>query len=226
MNFKAVVFDMDGVIADTEPAHNDAWRLALEQRGAIVSMESLDRFVGMNDLLVAETLIAEHRLGVSREALLAEKSMLFDDILEREGLRPMPGVIELWHILRDRNRKVGVATSSERHAARGILSRACDIMEKGLTPETFFSTVVTREDVAVSKPDPAIYRLACSRMGLAPEQCLAVEDSPFGVEAAMRAGLTCIVLDSPYYRRSDYPRAPYFVSSLREIAENGFWGLI
>lgn len=183
-DLRGVVFDMDGVLVDSHPAHRKAWRLFLHTLGRDVGDSELDFILDgrkRGDIL-------RHFLGDCPEHELEEFGRRKDGILRKIQLSvvPVPGVIRLVHELRGCGVALAVATSASRSRARSTL------VELGLLD--CFDAVVTGEDVQHGKPDPGIYLLACDRLQLESNCLLAVEDAVSGIRAAVAAGLRCLAV--------------------------------
>ena len=179
---RGVVFDMDGVIIDSHPAHRLAWKVFLESVGRETCDEDLD-FI-LDGCKRAE--ILKHFLGELAPKQIAEYGDRKDELLQKhsDAIQPMPGVVELLGRLSEAGIPSAVATSASRHRAFGTLD------ELGLT--RCFRTIVTGDDVTSGKPDPAIYRLAAQRLQECPERLVAVEDAAAGVKSARAAGMRCL----------------------------------
>jgi HAD superfamily hydrolase (TIGR01509 family) len=178
----AVIFDMDGVIIDSHPAHRAAWRTFLREIGKNVTEAELD-FV-LDGRKRSE--ILRHFLGELSEDEIREYGDRKDEFFKKAALNVevIPGVLELIASLHDGGIPTAVATSASESRCRHVLAQV-RLADK-------FSVIVTGNEVSHGKPDPAIYRLACQRLGVPPRQALAVEDAISGIRAAKLAGLTCI----------------------------------
>lgn len=177
-----VVFDLDGVIVDSHPAHKQAWRMFLASLGQLVSESNLDFiFEGhrRREILV-------HFLGELSESEIEEYGTKKDEFFRQACSLPEPvaGSIEFIKSLEKAGLCIAVATSASRQRAQWTLEQ--------LKIAHCFEAVVTGDDVVRSKPDPAIYRLAAQRLSISPEHLFAVEDSVCGVHSAKSAGLRCL----------------------------------
>lgn len=183
---RGVVFDMDGVIIDSHPAHRLAWKAFLRSVGRETSDEELD-FI-LEGCRRAE--ILKHFLGELTPGQIAEYGNRKDELLKKHNhsVQPIPGVVEFLGELSEAGIRSGLATSASRKRALGTLA------ELGLAH--YFHTIVTGDDVAAGKPDPALYRLAAERMQESPELLLAVEDAASGVKSARAAGMRCLGIAS------------------------------
>jgi HAD superfamily hydrolase (TIGR01509 family) len=180
--FTGVVFDLDGVIVDSHPLHKRAWRTFLASVGKDVSEADLDFiFEGRRR---QEILI--HFLGELSDTEILEYGNKKDEFY-REAcavLEPVAGSVEFIKQLEKVGLRIAVATSASRQRARWTLQQ--------LKIADYFEVVVTGDDVAQSKPDPTIYRLAAQGLSISPEYLFAIEDSVCGVRSAKSAGLRCL----------------------------------
>lgn len=179
---RGVIFDMDGVLIDSHTAHHHAWRRFLQTVGHDVAEPELD-FI-LDGRKRGE--ILRHFLGNCPDAELEEYGRRKECIFRQMQIKvaPLPGVLALVRQLHGNGTALVLATSASRGRARATLA------ELGLLH--YFQAVVTGEDVALGKPDSAVYRLAQERIGMDSEELLAVEDAISGVRAAVGAGLRCI----------------------------------
>jgi beta-phosphoglucomutase len=179
---RGVVFDMDGVVIDSHPAHRRAWQKFLGTVGREVSEAELDFVL---DGRKREEIL-RYFLGELEPLKIAQYGALKDEMLQQlgEGLRPLPGIMEFLNSLSRAGMRMALATSAGRRRTSGTLD------ELGLTH--YFEAVVTGDDVGKGKPDPAIYRLAAERLAETPESLLVVEDAVSGVKSARAAGMRCL----------------------------------
>lgn len=177
--FRAVIFDMDGVLTDSEPAFHAAINEILARYGTQIGDVEYERFIGGATPDTWAGLIALRKLPVSLEdAIEAYEGPLMARL--REPRPPLPGARKLIDTLRSRGVPIALCTAS--------FSRWADAILGGAGLAGLFDAVSTADMVERTKPDPAPYLLAARKLGLAPEQCIAVEDSISGVTSAMRAG--------------------------------------
>jgi HAD superfamily hydrolase (TIGR01509 family) len=182
----ALIFDMDGVLADTEPLHVEAWLRTLRDFDPAAVYEQRTRMTGMSSPVIAAALVRELGLDVSAAELLRRKRAAWEEIAHRE-LQPFAGLGA--EIARFSGLPRGLATSSTRTDVDFMLGRL------GLAGS--FSPIVTCDDVVEAKPAPDVYREAARLLGLPASSCLVIEDSPNGIRAAVAAG-TQVLAVSPH----------------------------
>ncbi|PTT59283.1 HAD family phosphatase [Stenotrophomonas sp. HMWF003] len=178
----AVIFDMDGLMIDSERVSIACWTQAAHELQLPLADGFWLRFVGLGDR-DCERLLLQHIDAEQVAALFARCHDLYE-ARTQEGLPLRPGILDLLQLLHDHGIPRAVATSTRQPRASRKLAAA------GLLP--FFEVVVTSSDVAHPKPAPDIYLLAAQKLGKDPARCLALEDSPAGIRAAVGAGMTAI----------------------------------
>lgn len=178
----AVIFDMDGLMIDSERVSIACWAQAAHELALPLADDFWLRFVGLGDR-DCERLLLQHIDAGQVAALFARCHDLYE-ARTQEGLPLRPGILDLLQLLHDHGIARAVATSTRQPRASRKLAAA------GLLP--FFEVVVTSSDVAHPKPAPDIYLLAAQKLGKDPARCLALEDSPAGIRAAVGAGMTAI----------------------------------
>jgi beta-phosphoglucomutase len=207
-HLRAVIFDMDGVIVDSHPAHRKAWRQFLRTLGREVSDPELN-FI-LDGRKRAD--ILRHFLGELSEAEILEYGRRKDEFFQHSSfeVKPLPGVIEFLDQLGAGGIATAVATSASESRTRSTLDR--------LHLTECFNIIVTGSDVVRGKPDPAIYLRACQLLNVRPENALAIEDAASGIQAARAANLACVGVAG--HDRSEMLRA----SGAHHVVEN-FVGL-
>ncbi|MCX2726673.1 HAD family phosphatase [Thermomicrobium sp. 4228-Ro] len=190
----AVVFDLDGVLVDSEALQLAAWQCYVERWEKKLPATLLPRLFGRRLVDAASIIVEELGLPVAPDEAARERDALFLASLPG-NVRPMPGAHELITGLRERGMRLGLATSGHRRYVQLVL------VELGLADA--FAAVVTGDDVARGKPAPDCYRLAASRLGVSPAACIAIEDAPLGVAAARAAGLRCIAVPNAHTAHLD-----------------------
>jgi len=187
----ALVFDVDGVIADTETLNAQASVLMFRQLyGVAVQPEDFRPFVGTGDERYVEGVAEKYGVKIDTAAAVAKRAESFFALLDSEPLPAAPGVLGLVAEARGRpEAKLAIATSGQKAKQFPVIEGT------GLKLE-WFDVVITGDDVTRKKPDPEIYALAAARLGLEPARCVVFEDAPVGVQAARAAGCRCVAVTS------------------------------
>jgi len=205
---KAVIFDMDGVIVESEPMHVEAEKQILLKHGVKITAEELRDYTGTTAEFEFNDLIRKYKLNTTAETLFNEKEDILFRLLE-ERTEPTKGVIDLIRNLKQRGFKLGIATSGHRKLAHYYLSK--------LGIESFFDTVVCAEDITHSKPDPEIFLKAAQRLGVEPAECIVIEDARLGIEAARKAGMKAVGYRNPSSGNQDLSKADWVVSDFTKL---------
>lgn len=183
---KSVIFDMDGVLFDTERLCLESW-LAVSKRQGIEDMaEFFPKCIGRNGPDTRALVLEHYGADFPYEEFCKEASVQFHRLVEQNGLPVKKGVHEILNFLKQENWAVGLASSTAYKSVTAHLEQA------GL--RDCFSVIVTGDMVEHSKPQPDIYLMACDRLGKQPDRCYAIEDSPNGIRAAYRAGMKPIMV--------------------------------
>ena len=206
---RALVFDFDGLILDTETPEFLAWQEVFASYGARLTTVEWARVIGSTDhgWDASSSIARQTGAVVSAADLRAVWKPRQSALLEVETIRP--GVLALLSAGRARGLSLGVASSSPRWWVEGNLTRL------GILSQ--FSAITTKDDVQRTKPDPAVYRLAVSRLAVPAASALALEDSPNGVQAAHAAGLRCVAVPNDVSRHLDLTAADAVLESLEEL---------
>ena len=179
-NIKAIIFDMDGVILDSESISDITWKMAADEKGLAVNDEILNACRGTNKNDTMTILKKYYGADFDSEAFLERTSQFFHEIEEKDGIPLLPYAKEILEYLMPRYR-LALASSTRGPTVERQL-RAAGVID-------FFETRTTGEMVVHSKPDPEIYLMACKSIGVNPDECAAIEDSLNGIRSAHAAGL-------------------------------------
>jgi HAD superfamily hydrolase (TIGR01509 family) len=206
----AAIFDLDGLLVDSETPEYLAWKTVYARYGLTFSLASWLPNIGRNDGPFDPLGPFRGKSSpASPEDVVAVWRKERDVLIGREFLRPLPGVVPLLAILRDAALRTAVASSSHASRVRYLVERL------GLAPQ--FDAVAAGDEVPHGKPAPDVYLLAARRLGTPPDACVAFEDSENGVRAAKGAGMLCIAVPSRLTRTMDFSAADRVVSSLVEV---------
>lgn len=204
---KAVAFDCDGLMFNTEESFNVAGRELLRRRGYELTPAVLRLMMGRRAEEAFGKLVEHLGLSDPPEALRAEYHALFLEALDGR-LAAMPGLFELLDLIEVRGLPKAVCTSSE----RGYLDRL--LVQFELTSR--FATTLTADDVRQGKPNPEIYLAAAERLGVRPENLLVLEDSENGTKAAAAAGAVAVSVPHQHSEHQDFSAAFLVVNSLAD----------
>ena len=207
---EAVIFDMDGVLIDSEPLHREIERQLFNKLGVDVSADVHRTYLGTaGDFMYGDI---KSRFGRIESV---EELMAFDDIFRSEYFRNLKaltlneGVLNLLGELKTAGIKLAVATSSSPSIARVVLNR-CGI-------ESVFDAIVTTQEAGKSKPAPDVYLEAARRIGVVPSNCLVFEDSPNGMKAAQKAGMFCVTVQTDSVEIGELSAADFHIESFKEL---------
>ena len=207
---KAFIFDMDGVIVDSEPLHSRVKMEMFEHFGLHFDAGELAQYMGRTSAdIFSDVLAREHRTDVTAEEIADYKHRRYLELVEEGALTPIDGSLDLIGRLQAAGVPLALATSSWRRVVDAILS--------DWQLEDVFTSVISGADLPKSKPDPAIYRLSAEALGAPPAACTVLEDTSAGVAAAKGAGMRCIGFRSPHSGVQDLSRADVIVDDLAAI---------
>ncbi len=206
---KAFIFDMDGVIIDSEPLHFLSDKMVMKDFGIDISHEELNEFVGMTNPVMWAVLIKRYNLATSVDEILITQHNFKKELLEAGEYCAINGIPELLKELRAREFKVGLASSSSRQFIELVL--------KKLGIFQYFDVVISGEEVLNSKPAPDIFLEAAAALEVNPLECIVLEDSGHGVTAAKAAGMKCIAFRNPNSGNQKLDAADCIVCTLEKL---------
>jgi HAD superfamily hydrolase (TIGR01509 family) len=181
---RAVLWDMDGTLINSEEFHWISWQNAMANEGiAITRGQFLASFGQRNDSIIPRWLRAaatpEHIERISKS-----KEELYRELVRTKGMTALPGVASWLHQLHEQGWLQAIASAAPR--------ANIEIVLEALSASRFFQGIVSADDVHKGKPDPEVYLIAAARVGTSPDKCIVVEDAVAGVEGARRAGMRSI----------------------------------
>lgn len=211
---KAIIFDMDGVIIDSEPQHARAALQVLQKHNAPADLAYCMRFIGSSTKNMAENCVRDFHLSLSPEQLLSEMNEAKQKLVQEEGYLPVKGVQSLIASLHKAGYLLAVASSSSQREIQQAV--------KALGLQKYFHKLISSSSVSRPKPAPDTFLLALERLGVSPKETLIIEDSDFGAEAAASAGVTCIGYLNTHSGNQSLQKAAVIVSSFEGLEPSFF----
>lgn len=206
---KAVIFDMDGVLVDSEPQHARAAVLALKNLGFDVTVDYCYQFIGSTTIHMLETMKKDYNITVSPDSMLAVYRESLHKLIKSEGYRPIPYTKELIIDLYNHGIKLAIASSSTANEIEAVI--------KSLGIRKYFTKLVSGTTVSQPKPAPDIFLKAVTELGINKEECIVIEDSFNGVCAANRADIPVIGFANEHSGKQDLSKASALVEGFDEI---------
>ncbi|PJA48200.1 MAG: hypothetical protein CO170_03480 [candidate division SR1 bacterium CG_4_9_14_3_um_filter_40_9] len=204
---KAVIFDRDGVIVDSEYANVTAGFMAFQQLGIEIDEDDKKQIIGKHP---KDYLTYFHtKYNFSDEEFQKIVAPIYSNLLEKMPF--IPKAIDLCHSIKNKV-LLALNTSSELKNTQGLLKRG--------NIENLFDALTTEEDITNRKPHPDSYLLTAQRLGVAPGECIAIEDSDIGLAAAKAAGMKCIIIPTTYTKDQDFSQADLVVDSADKLNIN------
>lgn len=209
MALRAILFDHDGTLVDSEPVHFQTWVGVLAGHGVTLSEQQyITHYAGVPNRAGAIDIVQRFGLNLDPVALAGVKNDAIDEYLLRSAFPLMEDVLDAVNEFHRAGLTLAIVTGASSNAAHATL-RAYDLQAK-------FATVVSGDDVRASKPAPDCYLLALERLGFEADECIAVEDTQHGLQAARGAGVPCIVVPTRMSRHHDFTGALAVLGSMAE----------
>lgn len=206
---KAVIFDMDGLMVDSEPLQYQAFNAVFRGIGRKFPQEDNDRlYIGLSDIDQARDIVTRYDLPLIPEEVVKRKQVEYRKLIS-QVITPQPGLMELLRKLHELKYKKGIASSS------GI--EEIEYVIKGLNIGKLIDVYCSAEEVRQGKPRPDIYLLAANKLGVSPSDCLVLEDAPNGVKAAKAAGMMVFAIPGRATKNGDFKEATRKLVSLRDV---------
>ncbi len=210
-NIKAVIYDVDGTLIDSEPLHILAWDLALKDNGSSLGDLSevfVRTMVGKKPIAIATDMVVALDANIRPDDLLKLKTTIYLKLTE-EQLKPMGGAIESINELKAAGYRLAIGTSLDDSLLDTILHH--------LNIADYFEVKVTGNQISKGKPDPETYLKVAELLQLSPDECVVLEDAQTGIQSAKAAGAWCIAIESAGVIKQDTSEADAVVVSLLEV---------
>jgi len=207
---RAVIFDMDGLMIDSEKVYFEAGRIIAREFGKEVSDQTLGRMMGRKPLESVALFAKELEIDEPAENLLKRREAKVMGVLE-QGVDKMPGLDFILETLAP-TRPLAIATSAPKYIV--------DVVMRKLDVRRYFKVIQTSDDVVNGKPDPEIYLKAMGKLEVKPGECIVLEDSSNGALAGKRAGAYAIAVPSVYTRGQDFSFVDYVALDLTDAGRH------
>jgi len=205
---KAIIFDMDGVIVDSEPVHIKAEKQTMIKYGIDISTKELQKYTGTTAKFMFTELIKKYNLNTTFKKIFNEKEQILFKLLEKD-ICLTKGVISLIKNLKQKGIQLGIASSSHKKLINFIF--------KKLNITHFFDSIISAENIKHSKPNPEIFLKSSEDLGINPNNCLVIEDAELGVKAAKNAGMRCIGYKNPNSGNQDLSKADMVIDDFSKL---------
>ncbi len=207
---KALIFDFDGLILDTETPDFDSWQEIYEAHGCALPLDMWSRCIGTGATTFDPLKHLEYLIGseLDRTEINSRRRLRYAELVALES--PLPGVIETVDASKRLGLRIGLASSSTRDWVIGHLAR--------LDIDRHFECIRCADDVAHTKPEPDLYCGVLTCLEVYANECVALEDSPNGIAAAKAAGIYCVAVPNALTRKLDLRQADMCVVSLAELS--------
>lgn len=206
---KAVLFDMDGVIVDSEPQHARAAIQALQKYNVDISIDYAYQFIGTTTYHMCQKMVEDFSINATPEELLHANEECKDYLTQAEGYEAIPYIVDLMKDLHEHGIKMIIASSSSGPSIKDVM--------RFLQIEDIFDGYISGTTVAHPKPAPDIFLAAAKQLGVEPSECIVIEDSYNGVTAATAAGIVSIGFLNPNSGKQDLSRAAILVEGFDEV---------
>ena len=219
---RAVVFDMDGLMVDTEPIHFAAFREYMRRHEVELPESVMPEFIGFSEQDNLRDLKTKYGLDEPLQAMIADRRAIYLELIRTLPIEVLPGFWEFTAAARARGMKQAVVSSAAAVQVEVVLGRLFERRGQARrsdppsqSPCAYFDAIVTGDDVTRNKPAPDIYLEGARRLGVPPALCLALEDSPPGAQSAAAAGMLVVAVPNRYTEGLAFPGAQGIAPSLQ-----------
>ena len=204
---KAVIWDMDGIIADTSQYHHKGWQIVFRKRGTNYTEEDFRRNTGKRSDIIVREVLGEKIPQNEITEIIQEKDETFRQLMG-QNIKLFPGVLKLITSLKEHGFKIAIASSAPMENIQ--------LITQSLKIHNRFDAIISGWEVTKGKPDPQTFLLAAKKLGVEAEDCIVIEDAISGVTASKRAGMRCIAVTNTT-SREELREADLIIDTLEEI---------
>ncbi len=216
-DFQALIFDLDGVLVDSEPLFFEAFNSILAPHAVCISEDYFCQMVGHSSAKNLADIARDWDIDLPVESSLPKLDKAYMDLVKTRDVHARSGVWPLIYGVKAAGLRLGLCTSSPDHLARLVVGKILEHARPRMAFDGLFDAVVTGESVDHRKPHPEPYEKLASLLDVSPTRCLVIEDSNSGIASAKAAGSTCIALRDVYNRCQDFSQADLVVHDLQEL---------
>ncbi len=211
-NIKGIIFDLDGVLFDSEYYQWQGWVEPLKKFDIELTKEMYFKYAGKSGKQIDQELIEDFNLDMEKGYLLKEKKVLIEKWFKEKTMPIMPYAREaVEYFSNNSNFKIALCSGGDREEVITKLDKN-DFLK-------YFSIIVAGDDVERSKPWPDVYLLSAEKLNLDPSDCLAFEDTQYGLESAKSAGVNCFIIPNEYSKNQDFSSANEIFPSFKEAID-------
>lgn len=209
---KAVIFDMDGLIIDTEHLQSESFEIVLKEYGIkpVLQKNGLIQTIGIRADENWEIIKKKYKLNIDTKILVKKKQVIYEELLKK-NIQAMPGLFTVLKLIKKEHLKMAIASSSAMDHIEIVVNK--------LKIKSYFDALVSGHELEKSKPSPEIFLKAAERLHINPEYCMVLEDAEAGVLAGKSAGMVVIAVPNIYTKIHDFLKADLVVNSLEDINE-------
>ncbi len=209
---KAVIFDLDGTLFDSEYYQWQGWVEPLRKLGIELTKEDYFRYGGKQGVQIEEELYRDYGINMQKGELLAQKMELLHKWFNEKVMPTMPFAKEAVEFFKNHpDYKIGLCSGGDRDEIILKLSKAGFV--------EYFDIITSASEVKKGKPAPDVYLLCAQNLGIDPKDCLAIEDTMYGLQSAKDAGMFCYAVPNEYSLNQDFSRADKILSSLKDLID-------
>lgn len=208
MLIKAIIFDMDGLMVDSEPSHIKAYNTILERYEHHLSLKENKQYLGISDKDALADMREKWNIPISLAEFSKQKQSAYIKLVSQKII-PQKGVIEFVEKTFQKNYVLAVASGSHLDEIEAVLD--------GLKLRKYFTTLVSGDDVKYGKPAPDIYLRTASLLDVEPDHCLVLEDAAVGAQAAKKAGMVCYVIPSRETESENFNQADQVFTDITQV---------